>query len=299
MQDELAALRKRPAPTASAPTGGSQAEELAVLVERVKTLSGMVGENAGRLAAREGGLTELRSALTDEGARVDEALADVRRDIAALATRVAATAVRPAAAPPDERLHGKITALDDRIDGLASTVRETAGSVVATSGKLARTGEQVAALETTLETRSRETRAAITMLERELSSLRERAGADPRAQEGSRRLADAVQALGDRLDTVSGIVRESAGRLAAREEISIDLDRRLTRLAENVDALTEEVRRERDAVAPTASIAGEGVTAAELAQRVDSERSQWKMPSATEQRPSACSSATGLPAADS
>lgn len=275
VQDELAALRERPAPSPTAPAGGSHAEEIAVLADRVRTLSEMVSQNAGQLAAREGGLSLLRSALTEEGIRVDEALAEMRREITALAGRVAAAAaVRPPLATPDERLAGRVTAIGDRVDVLADTMRETAGGLVAASGELsrieARVGVRVAGLETALDASSTETRRAIAALERELAQLRENAATDPASQEQSRRLANAVQALGDRIDTISGIVHSSSGRLTGGDEIGTDLEQRLAALVTHVDALTIEVRRERETVAEVdTKIAPLAAALERLAGRVD------------------------------
>jgi chromosome segregation ATPase len=268
VQDEIAALRARSgkaAPAASPDSG--LAQEVAVLADRVRTLSGMVGESASRLAAKDGDVAALRDTISQEGARVDLALDEVRRELAALAARVTDAASRPQHAPAaDSRLDGRVTALADRIDGLAGSVRETAGGLAAATAALAGADRRIEALATALETRSEETRSATEALEQELVALRERLPTDPASREHVARLESSVIALGEHVEAVSQMVHASAGTLAS-EDSGEELDRRLDALATHVDELAREMR-ERALVADGAPAAAPGLTEDELATRL-------------------------------
>jgi chromosome segregation ATPase len=252
VQDDIAKLRSAPKPAGkAAPTPDARvADELSVLADRLGTLSGMVNATAGQLAAREGSLERLRDDVSDESAKVHKALDEVKRELAALGVRVAASATKTAAPALDPGVAGKIEALSDRMQGLSASVRETSGGLVAATGAISRTNERIAAVEARLAQSSNDAREAHAALERVISSFGDRLTATKSTEELSASLANAVQALGDRIDTVSGVVRSTAGRLASREELAAELEQRLDALAGRVDALASDVTFA-DAVAPS------------------------------------------------
>ncbi|MGL6278597.1 MAG: hypothetical protein ACRC50_03480 [Gaiella sp.] len=269
VQDEIAKLRARPDQTAPATTtDAGLAQEVSVLADRVRTLSGMVGENASRLAAKDGGIAALRDALTREGARIDDALDDVRRELAGLAARITEAASRPQAQPqPDARLDGRVTALGERVEGIAGLLREATGGIAATNTSLAGTERRVVELAEALENHSAETRSATEELERELGALRAQIGDNPASQEQIERLERSVVALGEHVDAVSGMVRAGAGTLA-RDGHGEELDQRLDALAVHVDALATELHaRVADGLAQT-TVPLDGVGEDELATRL-------------------------------
>jgi chromosome segregation ATPase len=283
-QDEIAALRRKAAqapapagrPTPTPAPAQPTASELSVLADRVATLTGMVRENAGRVVAGEGGLASLKSSLAEDGARVEEALDGIRRELAALRARVSSAAQRPEATP-DARLDGRITSLGDRIDALSEAVREASGGVVATRGELstargeiARMDERATEVERLLDARSSETRQAVARLERELQIVRESVGADPASREQALRLADSVQTLGDRIDTIAGIVRETMGQAATTVpgEAAAVLEQRLELLTARVESLSGQLH-DTAAAAVVATAAASDEDAESAAARVE------------------------------
>ena len=209
VQDDIAKLRSTPAPKqdmgkSAPPSDARITNELSVLADRVGTLSSMVNANAGHLAAREGSLEKLREEVGDESARMRSALEDVKRELAALGTRVAAAATKSAAPALDPGVAGKIEALSDRMHGLSDTVKQASGGLVAATGALSRTDQRVAEIEARLERSSTDAREAQIALERVVRGLSERLSATKSTDDISAKLSDAVRALGDRIDTVSG-----------------------------------------------------------------------------------------------
>lgn len=265
LQDQLGDLRRR---SQAGGEDGPVSHDLSVLAERVSSLSSIVGETAGRIAAGEGGIAALRKALSGEGERVDEALEEIRKEMAALAARMRKSSSQPAQVQLDARIGGKLEALDDRIDGISGTVRETAGGLVSTNAALSRSVERVGALEGLVEERSEDARNATVALRRELASFRDHLAADPLLKRRAELLENAVQTLGDRVNTVSDIVKTTSGRIAAREDVVEALENRLTVLGDSVDLVWAEMKREHATLGSIRAEDGSELTTAQLEERI-------------------------------
>ena len=240
-------------------------ETVSTLADRVETLSGFVRETAGRLAAEDGQISTLRELLAAGDAHLDARLGELRDELQSV-SEVAARAARSASAAPaphpsadaelESRVEKHVGALADRIDFLSGTVSETAGRLTAKEGELV-------GLERRLDQRSANALELAERLRLDVERLGDRLTVDPLLQERVERLAGAVQAVGDRVGTLSGIVGETAGRVAGREDLVAALDERLNEVGDRVSQVAGELHREIEALA--ADVPGEGATSGERA----------------------------------
>ena len=246
-RDEIAALLRQPTQGpagAAAPTEGHD-----LLARRLETLSGIVGETAGKLAAGEGGLAALRATMTGESTRVEQALAELRQELEALHRRSEPSAGRIGGSVPSESpVVGKILALGDRVEVLSDTVRATAGGLSATNSALTATQEHVGALEHHLGQQVADARELATALVGELASVRGLV-TNATVAERTEELTEAVQTLDVRLDAIASLVSTTARQIAIRGDLVEALGQRLGALGERVDTVVLEVRRGRRTLA--------------------------------------------------
>jgi hypothetical protein len=223
LRQELQTLRLRmPEPgavaVASTTTGEEVTRTVTALTDRVDSLAGMVRTAAGRMTATEGAVAAIRDAIDKGGGPVMDALADIRTrldSVSAVAERAAEQVSRVAFdSDLPKRLEGKLEALADRVDTLSGAVGDTAGRFVQGKADVERVSGRVSALEQQVEERTAGVSRTIDGLRQDIVQLSAQLGDDPSGQERVDDLADAVAAMRDRLDTVSGAVRASLGRNA-------------------------------------------------------------------------------------
>ena len=254
VRGELDALRAfvaespRDSGTVAAAASDPLRETVATLTERIETLAEIVRSTAGRLVAEQSRISVLAEALAKRDERAEARFAEMQRDLQVVSEQ-AARAAPPPPAPFDpgleQRVERQVGALAERIDFLSGTVTATAGKLAVKDGELARLeqrGEQTLA----------STEEAVRSMRDDLGSLRDRLAVDPMLQERVDGLVDTVQALGDRVGTLSGIVGQTAGRRPGREDEIAALDGRLGDVGLRIDDVARELRLEISALAAAA-----------------------------------------------
>ena len=132
------------------------------------------------------------------------------------------------AAPAGNDARGAIDALADRVDMLASIVRETAGSISASRGDVASLDRRV---QERIGEDTKRSAAALTSLRGELDALRAFVEQAPDrsvtvSAAASDPLNETVATLTERVETLAEIIRSTAGQLVAEQSrISILLRR--------------------------------------------------------------------------
>ena len=217
-RDEIVALRRQ---SRDASTADHPADDREVLARRLESLSAIVGETAGKLAAGEGVLTALSATIAGESTRVDEALAELRHELTALHNRSEATRDRPGSPPVAAPVARRIDALREK---------------------------PISRVETQVEQQLADAHELVTALTRELDSVRGLVD-DASVVGQADRLAGAAQILDNRLDAIARIVSTTADGIATHVELVPALERRLDELGERVDAVVLEVRRGRRTLA--------------------------------------------------
>ena len=241
-------------------------ETVATLTERVETLAEIIRSTAGRLAAEQSRISALTEELARGDQRVEARFAELRRDLRVMSEQAARVPAPPPPAPADpgleRRVEERVGSLVERVDFLSGTVSTTAGKLAARDGELAR-AEQERRQELA---RSNEVVRAV---RDDLAALKERLAVDPLLQKRLDGLANTVEALGDRVTTLSGIVGETAGRRTGRETEIAALDERLGEVGTRIDDVAHELRREIAALATAVDGAPSGPGSAALEVQVE------------------------------
>lgn len=221
-------------------------ETVATLAERVETLAEMVRATSGRLVAEQSRIAVITEALAKGDERTEARFSEIQHGLRLVTEQAARTANAPAPAPSDaqleHRVDQKVGTLAERVDFLSKTVSATAGKLAAKDGEIAR-----------VERRSEEavahTDQAVRAMRDDLEALQARIAVDPMLKQRVDGLVDAVETLGDRVGTLSGIVGETAGRSSGREQEIAALDGRLGVVGGRIEDVARELRREIDALA--------------------------------------------------
>ena len=155
----------------------------------------------------------------------------------------------------DDDVRGAIDALADRVDTLASMVRETAGSLAANRGEVASLDRRV---EERIGEDTQRSAAALASVRGEIEALRGFVAEAPKrsgtvAAAVSDPLRETIATLTDRTETLSEIVRSTAGRLVAEQTRISVLAEALARGDERAEARFDEVRRDLRVVSEQAS----------------------------------------------
>lgn len=237
--------------TVTAASSDPLRETVATLTDRIETLSEIVRSTAGRLVAEQSRISVLTEALARRDERAETRFAELQLRLQAVSEEaVRATPPAPVAPATDpgleRRVEQRVGALADRVDFLAGTVAAAAGKQAAKDGELAR-------LEQRREQMLTGTDEALRAMRADLQALGRRLEVDPILQDRVDGLVDTVQALGDRIGTLSGIVGETAGRRSGREVEIASLDGRLDQVGLRVDDVARELRRQIDALVAAAA----------------------------------------------
>ena len=273
MREDLAALNERLAvdPLLKERVG-DLVETVQALGDRVGTLSGIVGETAGRRAGRETEIAALDERLGEVGARVDDVARELRLEIEALAVTSADGGAPVVGAP---LLEGRMEFFAEQLARLEIVVDDAAGAAeqvgIELRGEISALAAAVERERIDLEQATHEWEAStahtgevVRSLREDLAALNERLAVDPLLKERVGDLVETVQALGDRVGTLSGIVGETAGRRAGRETEIAALDERLGEVGARVDDVARELRLEIEALAVTSADGGAPVVGAPL-----------------------------------
>ena len=256
VQGELDALRSfvaeapKHSGTVVAAASDPLRETVQTLADRIETLADIVRSTSGRLVAEQSRISVLTEALARGDERVEARFSEMQRGLEEVAEQAARATLhspnapaKPAPSDPglEQRVGAQVNALVERVDFLAGTAKATAGKLAAKEGEFAH-----------LERRSEQTIAqaneAVRSMRSDLETLVARLKVDPMVQQRVDGLVDAVQVLGDRVGTLSGIVGETAGRAAGRETEIAALDHRLGHVGLRIDDVARELRRELDAL---------------------------------------------------
>lgn len=240
-------------------------ETVATLAERIETLAEVVRSTAGRLAAEQSRISILTEALAKGDERTEERFAEIRRSLQAVSEQ-AARAAAPSPNDPglEQRVEKKVGSLADRLDFLSGTVTATAGQLAARDGELAQveqrtlkavaqTDEAVRSARAESQQALMQTTEAVRSMRADLEGLKQRLAVDPALSDRVDGLVDSVQALGDRVGTLSGIVGETVGSRTGREPEIAALEERLGEVGSRIDGVARELRREIDALATAAA----------------------------------------------
>ena len=226
-------------------------ETIAALADRIETLAEIVRSTSGRMVAEQSRISALAEALARGDERVEARFVEMQRGLQVVseqATRSSAAAT-PTPTPVDpgleQRVERQVGALVERVDFLAGTATATAGRLAAKDGELARLEERTAEMLA-------HTDGAVRSMRNDLETLKAQFEVDPMLQQRVDGFVDAVQALGDRVGTLSGIVGETAGRTSGREVEIAALDSRLGDVGLRIDDVARELRREIGALAQAA-----------------------------------------------
>ena len=181
--------------------------------------------------------------------------------------------MRGNARPQTDDARGAIDALADRVDTLASIVRETAGSLSASRGEVASLDRRV---QDRIAEDTQRSAAALSSLRGELDALRtfvaEKAGTSGAvAAAASNPLNETVATLTERVETLGGIIRSTAGSLAAEQSRLSILSEALAKGDERVEARLAAMQHELRVVSENAArpAAPPPVDTELLEQRVD------------------------------
>ena len=181
--------------------------------------------------------------------------------------------MRGNARPQTDDARGAIDALADRVDTLASIVRETAGSLSASRGEVASLDRRV---QDRIAEDTQRSAAALSSLRGELDALRtfvaEKAGTSGAvAAAASNPLNETVTTLTERVETLGGIIRSTAGSLAAEQSRLSILSEALAKGDERVEARLAAMQHELRVVSENAArpAAPAPVDTELLEQRVD------------------------------
>ena len=241
-------------------------ETITTLTERVETLGDIVRTTAGRLVAEQGRISVLTEALEKGDERTEAKLAAMERGLQAVSEQAARAAKPPPRRPEDsaleQRVDQKVGVLTERVEFLSSTVKTTAGGLASKDGEIARlerrgeetiaqTNEALRSVRNDTERVIVQTDEALRSMRDELQVLQARLAVDPTLKDRVDGLVDAVQTLGDRVGTLSGIVGETAGRATGRESEIAALDDRLGNVGARIEDVAHELRREIEALAAT------------------------------------------------
>jgi DNA repair exonuclease SbcCD ATPase subunit len=169
---------------------------------------------------------------------------------------------------------GAIEALADRVDTLASMVRETSGSLSASRGEVASLDRRV---QDRIAADTQRSEAELSALRRELDAVRtfvaEHAGTTGAvAAAASNPLNETVATLTERVETLGGIIRSTAGSLAAEQSRLSILSEALAKGDERVEARLAAMQHELRVVSENAAArpaAPAPVDTEQLEQRVD------------------------------
>ncbi|MDQ3085677.1 MAG: hypothetical protein M3Q67_02600 [Actinomycetota bacterium] len=239
-------LRQAIAERPTEPPARSGAERLdrfegkvALLAERIDTLSPTVAAAASGLAARDGELANLRQKIERSAAEVEQVIVEVRANphIATLATRLDALGNELEATTRQlEQKDGDVEALRGRIDdGYAR-----ASAVIAELQlSLATVGSRIGAIE-------------------KVPDLVEHALAGQAAEFDTR-----LKTLSETVSATVGKVVELEAASAAKDSTGDETDRALTELAERIDTLSGEL------AAATTAVAGRESEVPALRARID------------------------------
>ena len=226
-------------------------DSLDALTDRVDTLSAMVRETTGGLAANRGQVSSLDRRVQElSGLGSDQTAADlaaVRGELDALRGFIADQPSRPGTvvAAASDPLRETITELAVRIDTLGEVVRSTSGRMV---GEQNRTSELAAALAL----QDVRAEARFTEIQRRLETVSEQATqalAAPAAQPPDAgleaRVTEKVGVLVDRVNFLAETATATAGRAAATDGELTTFQQRSS------EALTKLERRSEEALART------------------------------------------------
>ena len=152
-------------------------------------------------------------------------------------------------------VRGAIDALADRVDTLASVVRETAGSLAASRGEVASLDRRV---QQTIGEDTERSAEALASVRSELDALRAfvaDAGtySGPVAVAASEPLKETVATLAERVETLAEVIRSTAGRLVAEQSRIATLTEALAKGDERVEARFAELHRDLRAVSEQAA----------------------------------------------
>lgn len=270
LRGELDALRgfvadqpNRPGPLAAASSEPLR-ETIAELAVRIDTLGEVVRATSGRMVGEQNRTSELADALAEQDARAEARFAEIQRRLDAVSQQAEQAIKAPPAQPPDVALEARVTdqveALVDRVNFLAETATATAGRAAATDGELTSFQQRSSEALTKLERRSEEalarTEVVLRSMRGDLETVKTKLEVDPMLSERMSSLLNSVEALGSRVGTLSGIVSETAGRVAGRELEIAGLDSRIDDVSLRIECVANQLRSEIDALA-----AGGGGTA--------------------------------------
>ena len=177
------------------------------------------------------------------------------------------------ARPQKDDARGAIEALADRVDTLASIVRETSGSLSASRGEVASLDRRV---QDRIAEDTQRSAAELSALRRELDAVRTfvaESGGTSGAVEAatSHPLNQTVTTLTERVETLAGIIRSTAGSLAAEQSRLSILSEALAKGDERVEARLAAMQHELRVVSENATrpAAPAPVDTGQLEQRVD------------------------------
>jgi chromosome segregation ATPase len=203
--------------------------KLAILAQRIDTVSSTVSTAAAGLAGRDGDVIALRRTYEAETARVDADLADLRRAIdptPVVDLRQAVKELSDAAFGQKRSNQRQLDAVGAKIDALVGQLDSFSTSVTSTATRVSGSEEEISALRAYAEDgRTRvnsfvlELRQAVAALSAQSAALEEAEGEAARVlDERVSGVSGSVDDLADRLDSTAASQSSTAARVSATEE---------------------------------------------------------------------------------
>lgn len=258
------------------------AAKFRLLVERVDSLGGIVGDTAAAVGRRDGDLVQLREQVEHDASEIEKATAEIarlgRHD--ELETAIARVDERLAAGDGEQAaLRARIDQAYSQVDAVVTELQNTVGELFERAATLAtreetaaaldaRTGElddrieeqrrSVGSLQDGLDAQRSDVESQIVLLRAELAAVLD----DPRLGELDFRLSsviEGVDALASRIDQVDGRAVVSAAATASRTS-------ELESVLEELSSRLESAEHEREATAARLNtVAEEAAASAEAA----------------------------------
>ena len=226
-------------------------ESLDVLAERVDTLSAMVREATGGIAANRGQVSALDRRLQElTGQGSDQTAADLvalRGELDALRGFISDQPNRPSAlaeASSDPLLE-TITELAGRIDTLGEIVRSTSGRMVGEQNRTSKLADALAEQDARAEARFAEIQKRLEAVSHQAEQAVKAPPAQPPDAALEARVTNKVDVLVDRVNFLAETATATAGRVAATDGQLSTLEQR------SAEALTKLERRSEEALART------------------------------------------------
>jgi len=229
-------------------------DSLDALTDRVDTLSAMVREATGGIAANRGQVSALDRRLEElTGQGSDQTAADlvaVRRELDALRGFIAEQPNRPGpiAAASSDPLRETITELAVRIDTLGEVVRSTSGRMVGEQNKTSELADALAEQDARAEARFAEIQKRLEAVSHQAEQALKAPPAQPPDAALEARVTNKVDVLVDRVNFLAETATATAGRVAATDGELSSFQQR------NSEALTKLERRSEEALARTEGV---------------------------------------------